>query len=196
VSRKTASEALFEQFCTDQRVDWKRIPTGAEKTPDYELRVGGHSVLVEIEQIESLVGFEPDGVSSRTVGSHVRHKINAARGQVKVGAERELPTVLLIHNTIDPMQMFGTESHDFISAMYGELTVRLIEGKATGSFHGRNAKMRRDENVSFSAVGHLKRTDRGAEVTLFENVYARYPLPFEVLPLCMGVVRVEIEHAA
>jgi hypothetical protein len=88
------------------------------------------------------------------------------------------PTILLIHNAVDPMQMFGTEPHDFISDMYGELTVRLVNGKSADSFHGLNAKLRHDENVSFSGVGHLRRTAEGAEVTL------------------LGVTRVEVEHAA
>jgi hypothetical protein len=80
--------------------------------------------------------------------------------------------------------------------MYGELTVRLVKGKATDSFHGRNAKLRHDENVSFSGVGHLKRTSAGAEVTVFENAYAGQPLPFDALPPCIEVVRIEVEHAA
>jgi hypothetical protein len=92
--------------------------------------------------------------------------------------------------------MFGTEEHDFVSAMYGELTVRLTNGRATDSFHGLNAKIRHDANTSFSGVGHLKRVADGAEVRLFENVYAKHPLPFEFLPACIEVVRAEVEHAA
>ena len=196
MNHKTTSEAIFERFCSQHNLDWTPIPTGTEKSPDYLLRFGRHSVLVEIEQIESLTGFNPGGVSSRTVGAHVRRKINAARAQIKAGAESKRPTILLVHNTIDPMQVFGTEPHDFISAMYGELTVRFVNGKAADAFHGRNAKLRHNENVSFSGVGHLKRTADGAEVTLFENAYAQIPLPFDALPECIEVVRVEVENAA
>jgi hypothetical protein len=45
------------------------------------------------------------------------------------------------------MQVFGTESHDFISDMCDELTVRLVNGKSAGAFHGRNAKLRHGENL-------------------------------------------------
>jgi hypothetical protein len=115
---------------------------------------------------------------------------------LKTASEAGLPAILLIHNTVDPQQMFGTEEHDFVFAMYGELTVRLINGRATDSFHGRNAKIRHDANISFSGVGHLKRVADGAEVKIFENVYAQYPLPFKFVPACIEVVRVEVEHAA
>ena len=152
--------------------------------------------MVEIEQIESQGGLNPGGVSSRTVGSHVRHKISEARKQLKTASETGLPAILLIHNTVDPLQAFGTETHDFICAMYGELTVRLTNGRSSGSFHGRNAKIRQDANTSFSGVGHLKRVADGAEVTVFENVYAKCPLPFDVLPPCIELVRIEVEHAA
>lgn len=196
MSRKTESEALFERFCGQHRLDWTPIPAGSGKTPDYRLQFQGCTVLVEIEQIESRTGFHSSGASSRTVGSHVRHKISEARKQLKTASEAGLPAILLIHNTVDPWQTFGTEDHDFVCAMYGELTVRLTNGRATDSFHGRNAKIRRDANTSFSGVGHLKRVGDGAEVRVFENVYATHPLPFQLLPSCIEVVRVEVEHAA
>ena len=196
MTRKTESEVLFEGFCSQHLLDWEPIPTGPGRTPDYKLRFKDHTVLVEIEQIESQAGFNPGGVSSRTVGSHVRHKISEARKQLKTAYEAGLPAILLIHNTVDPMQAFGTETHDFICAMYGELTVRLIKGHSDGSFHGRNAKLRQGVNTSFSGVGHLRRIRGGADVTVFENVYADFPLPFDVLPSCIEVMRVEVEHAA
>jgi hypothetical protein len=194
--KRTESEALFERFCNDHRLNWEAIPTGQAKTPDYRLYFGGTSIAVEIEQIESTAGFDSEAVSRRTVGAHVRRKINAARGQVRAAADGGIPAILLIHNTIDPLQLFGTEPHDFICAMYGELTVRLIEGANAESFHGLNAKLRPDTKTYFSGVGHLKRVGEAAEVTVFENVYGENRLPFAVMPSCIGVVRVEVEHAA
>lgn len=100
-----------------------------------------------------------------------------------------MKAALLIHNAVDPWQMFGTEDHDFVCAMYGELTARLTNGRTMDSFHGRNAKIRHDANTSFSGVGHLKRVRDGAEVRVFENVYATHLLPFQLLPACIEVVR-------
>lgn len=193
---RTESEALFERFCEQHRLSWEPVPTGDTKTPDYRVHFGAHSIAVEIEQIESLSGFNPGGVHSRTVGSHLRKKIDAARRQMRAAAAEGLPTVLLVHNTIDPLQLFGTETHDFISAMYGELTVRLVNGRAAGSFHGLNAKLRPDTKIYFSGVGHLKRAGDSAEITIFENVFAEHKLPFNAVPSCINVVRVEVEHAA
>jgi hypothetical protein len=196
VTIKTQSEVLFEMFCQQNQLDWERVPAGTSKTHDFNLRAGAFTVAVEIEQIESLRGLNPTGVSSRVVGSHVRHKITEARGQLQIAARSGVPAILLIHNTIDPMQLFGTEQHDFICAMYGELTVHILGDSLGRPFHGRNARLRSDANTSFSAVGHLMRHGGGAKITVYENVYAANPLPFGHLPPCIDVVRVAVEDAA
>ena len=196
MTQKTESELLFEGFCAQHHLDWQPISTGRGKTPDYELRFSDATVHIEIEQIESQRGFNSKGAHTRTVGLHVRHKISEARKQLQTAARIGVPTILLIHNTVDPLQMFGTETHDFICAMYGELTVRIVDGQLGESFHGRNASLRSDANTSFSGVGHLKRVSAGAEVRVFENVYAAHSLPFASIPACIEVVRIEVEHAA
>ena len=126
---KTESEALFEDFCERHCLDWAPVETGATKTSDYCLRFGSSTVFVEIKQIESEDGFKTNGVSSRTVGAHVRRKIAEARRQLQGVSRRGSPTILLIYNSVDPIQLFGTETHDFLCAMYGELTVRLTEAR-------------------------------------------------------------------
>ena len=196
--KRTISEHLFEDFCVQHNLDCQRVAEGTEKTPDYHLRFGETTVAVEIKQIESLEGFNPDGVSSRTVGSHVRQRISEARHQLKSVARSGIPTILLIHNAVDPAQLFGTEQHDFLSAMYGELTIRIHRFTLERSpvFHGRNARLQQDLNTSFSGVGHLQKSINGASITVYENVYASQPLPFHALPPSIDVVRVEIENAA
>jgi len=198
MSRKNKSETLFESFCRANALDWERIPPSAEKTADYRLQLGTTSVVVEVEQIESVAGFSLTGVSSRTVGSHVRHKIAEARKQLQIVAATGEPTILLIFNAVDPLQLFGTEQHDFLCAMYGELTVHLSQDGAIGpSFHGRNAKLRPDTNTSFSGVGHLREQRAGtASVTVYENIHAAHPLPFGHFPSCIEVLRVRAQDAA
>jgi len=195
---KTESEELFESFCRQHELDWQRFSEGAGKTPDYSIKFGVAAVAVEVEQIETMQGFNPGGVSSRTVGWHVRNKINEARAQLQVSARSGLPTVLLIYNAVDPLQLFGTEQHDFLSAMYGELTIHIdrITLERSSPFHGRNARLRNGYNTSFSGVGHLQRTSTGASVTVYKNVFAAHPLPCESVPSCIQVVNVEVEHAA
>jgi hypothetical protein len=195
LTKKTQSEALFEIFCQQNLLNWERVPPGINKTHDFNIRFGTSTVAVEIEQIETLRGFDATGVSSRVVGSHVRHKINEARGQAQAAAQLGVPTILLIHNTIDPMQLFGTEQHDFICAMYGELAVHILENSLGRPFHGRNARLRANANTSFSGVGHLMQFGAGAKITVYENVYAAYSLPFEHIPPCIDVIRVATEDA-
>ncbi len=194
MNAKNKSELLFEGFCRDHGLVMSPVDTGPDPTPDYYLRFGEAIVFAEIKQIESELGIDRDGVSSRIVGDHVRQRILEARKQVQVASRAGYPTILLIYNMVDePFQSFGTERHDFLAAMYGEPTIRLIEGKVAGSFHGKRSELQSAKNTSFGAVGHLRRTNGGAEVTLYENLYARNRVPFDVLPKCFTVVRAEIE---
>ena len=172
---RTESELLFELFCKRHGLHANPVPTSSRPTPDYELSFGEFTVIVEIKQIESDEGLDPTGVSSRTVGAHVRRKIEEARKQVQAASSDSFPTLLLIYNKVDEQfQSFGTEPHDFICAMYGERVVHLIEGKSAGSYHGRNASFRSSINTSFSAVGHLRRTSSGAEVKIYENARVQH----------------------
>ncbi|MFA0924081.1 hypothetical protein [Xanthomonas fragariae] len=194
----TVSEQLFEKFCAQHLLQCRRIAETSSKTPDYHLQIGDTLIGVEIKQIESERGIDPTGGTwSRTVGWHVRQKISEARAQMRVVASSGMPAVLLIYNAVDPFQLFGTEQHDFLCAMYGELTLQINpSGQAmSGPFHGRNARLREDANTSFSGVGHLRRTLGGAAVTLYENAFAAYPLPFHAIPSCIEVVRVEMAQA-
>lgn len=197
MNAKNKSELLFEGFCQHHGLEMSPVATGPNPTPDYHLSFGEAVIFVEIKQIESEEGIDRDGVSSRIVGDHVRHKIAEARKQVQAASRAGYPTILLIYNMVDEsFQSFGTERHDFIAAMYGEHTVRLNDGKVAESFHGKRSELQGAKNTSFGAVGHLRRTNGAAEVTLYENAYARHAVPFDVLPKCFEVLRVEVESAA
>ena len=93
------------------------------------------------------------------------------------------------------MQSFGTEPHDFICAMYGELTVVLNpkSKKIENSFHGQNASFRKKKNTSFSAVGGIYRTKNGPIVRIYENIFCeKNRLDFSLLPKCIEVTRIEL----
>ena len=196
VDKRTEGEALFEAFCQTNALSFQPVPVSSGRTPDYVVTLSDDLAYFEIKQIDEDERFTLDGVSSRTVGAHIRQKIEDARTQIQYASSQGKPGVLLVYNNLDHMQLFGTDKHDFIFAMYGEMTINLVAGKAVDSFHGRNSKLRPEHNSSFSAVGHLVRTMNGPRVRLFENIYARYPLAYEGLPACFDVVRVEIEDAA
>lgn len=193
----TRSERLFESFCDANGLSWTRVDETSTPTPDYLVSMSSGQVYFEIKQIDDDANFtRPDGVSSRTVGDHVRSKINEARGQIQAGAALGIPSVLLIHNNLDPLQLFGTERHDFIAAMYGEMTVVLKGGKIVDSFQGRNSTLRQNHNSSFSAVGHLRRSPTGATVETYENIFARNRLDPSALPECLGFLRIEVTESA
>ena len=46
------SETLFEKFCSRHDIPCKPIPTGKERTPDFEIRLQGVRVVCEIKQID------------------------------------------------------------------------------------------------------------------------------------------------
>jgi len=132
---------------------------------------------------------------SRTVGDHVRRRIERSNKQMQYGAKQGVPSVLLIYNNLDPiLQMWGTEHLDFITATYGELTILLNRETRQRSelFTGKNQMLQRKKNTSFSAVGHS--CDRGGQttVTLFENIFSTVKIPYEELARCFEVKRVKL----
>ena len=120
----TISETIFEKFCISNDLQWEKISESGQPTPDYKIVVNTETIFVEIKQIDKNDEFTKEG-SSRIVGDHIRAKINGkhTRRQAKAALKYGFPFILLIYNNLDPMQGFGTERHDFIAAMYGELTI-------------------------------------------------------------------------
>lgn len=197
MTSKPKAESLFESFCDASRISWEKVPTEQTPTPDYHVSLNGEMVYFEVKQIDADEAFgTPQRTSSRIVGSHIRQKISDSRKQVQAGAKVGIPSVLLIYNNLDPMQAFGTESHDFITAMYGEMTLVLKGNNIQDSFYGRNSTLREGQNTSFSAVGHLRHSLIGSTVRLYENVFARTRLNFASLPACIEVVRIEVAENA
>lgn len=62
---------------------------------------------------------------SAILGEHVRARIDGFRKQVQYGANLGIPSVLVIYNNADALQMIGTSDDDFLTAMYGEYTIFL-----------------------------------------------------------------------
>ncbi len=191
---KTISETIFEEFCSSNNLPCEKITECYQPTPDYKVILNAETVIVEVKQIDKDDKFT-DELGSRTVGDHVRAKINDkhTRRQVNAASKKRLPAILLIYNNLDPMQMFGTEQRDFIAAMYGELTVVLNpkEHSITDSYYGRNQSLRQDKNTSFSAVGLLYQTNEAPAVRIYENAFAENKLNYSSLPKCIEAIRIK-----
>ena len=196
---KTEAESLFEEFCHSNNIACEKVTEGSEPTPDYRAVLNGQNVVVEVKQVDEDDDFKSEGgVSTRTIGSHVRNKIHDVRKrkQLKAAANLGIPAILLVYNNLDPMQEFGTGPHDFIAAMYGEPTVALDRdtNRITDSYHGRNRSLATGKNTSFSAIGGLYRTATGPVVRIYENVFCeKNKLDFSLLPDSIEVTRIEIE---
>lgn len=189
---KTVSELAFEEFCAANEISAERIPEGSNPTPDYVLAIDGTNVYVEIKQIDEDVNFSSTR-QTRSPGTHVRAKINEARNQVRQACKDGFSAILLVYNNLDPLQTFGTEQHDFLAAMYGELTMTVFRTAQSrpGIFHGQKRAFRKDKNNSFSAVGWLHTKQDGVAVCLYENMYAKVPLNYKTLPQALQYNRVQ-----
>lgn len=193
-TRMTRGEIVFEQFCTIHAIAFERVDEGHQPTPDYIIALGDGHAVAEVKQIDKDENFTAIS-GSRTIGDHVRAKINEARNQVRVSANGGKPTILLIYNNLDPLQLFGTEQHDFVAAMYGEPTHRISvkTGQISDFFEGLNRSFRPGKNDSFSAVGLLKCTVEGPVVHLYENMHAKVPLEYSRLPEGITYTRFEVQ---
>jgi hypothetical protein len=203
MSVKTRSEEVFEDFLERNGLVFEKIEEDTSPRPDYIVDVAGLKLVFELKELDRDENFgilrDPSAPHirshSRTIGDHVRRRIDGSRRQIQYGAKHGIPAILLIYNTLDPVfQMFGTEDTDFTAAMCGEHTILLnrVTKVTSDLFNGKNQLLQRQKNTSFSAVGRL--CDRGGvtTVTLFENVFAKVSLPYEQLPACFEVRRVNL----
>ena len=196
MTKKTKSEDLFEKFLDENCISYERIKVaGQGRSMDYLLIINGYEVAFEIKEISKDENFKAD-LSSRTVGAHIRAKISKGKKQIQSVARNGVPAVLLIYNNLDPMHLFGTENHDFMAAMHGELTVRISKrsNKIIDMFHGHNKSFSKGKNTSFSAVGRLRPCQGRLEVTLFDNPWARVKLDYAKLPDCFEIQYVYIDN--
>jgi hypothetical protein len=200
---KTKSESLFEEFLATNNLSFEKIDVDTTPRPDYRITVGCGEIIFELKELAEDGNFgvikDPNfphiKSSSRTVGDHIRRRIESSRKQIQFGAKQGIPSILLIYNNIDPVfQDFGTEPMDFTAAMYGAYTILMNrESRATSDlFNGKDRMLQESKNTSLSAVGHL--CDRGGKtrVILYENVFAKVKAPYSQLPACFDVRRIDV----
>lgn len=192
---KTQAEMLFENFCDLNLIIWEKLEEGHLPTPDYKIIINDYVIYVEVKQIDKDDNLSVNG-GSRTPGSHIREKIKEARKQVKAGAREGFPSILLIYNNLDGMQMFGTEQHDFLAAMYGEMTLifNKHENKFTDSYYGRNRSFAEEKSTYFSAVGFLSKTREQMKIKLYENAFAKNRLDYSKVSNIIEVIKINLEY--
>lgn len=200
---KTKSEAVFEQFLGSNNLAFEKIEESSSSRPDYRVFTGSGEIIFEVKE---LAGDKNFGVvkdpafphiksSSRTIGEHIRRRIEGSKKQIQFGANQGIPSVLLIYNNIDPVfQDFGTEPMDFIAAMYGAYTISIDRESMTAVewFNGKDRMLQENKNTSFSALGHLTDRDGIPRVILYESIFARVRLPLPQLPTCFEVRNLDV----
>lgn len=153
----TKSEDLFEDFLNSNGVRFSRIEEVKEKgakRPDYLMEIGDLKIVFEVKQF----GDDEDderahltGGWSSTPGAQLRQRITRSKKQIQFGADQGIASVLLVYNNTDPVfQLRGTDEFDFRTAMYGELTMLIIDKQAQETsefFHGRKNEMQESKNT-------------------------------------------------
>jgi hypothetical protein len=110
--------------------------------------------------------------------------------------QNNLASLLLLYESRHGYPWF-LEDHDFKTAMYGELTLQI--GRETRNvgplYQHRNAKMRPDEKAHISALGRIAFNHKGVlGVTIFPNIFATTPVPFDQWQKCFDVKEFELEY--
>ncbi len=193
----TVSEREFEAFCRLQGIPFERIPETNTRTPDYELRLSGVRVVVEVKETDRnpeeresdrLVAERGYGNAVGSVpGDRVRKMIRSCSTQLKAHSKGVHPTLLVV---FDRGRVAGhVESYHIRVAMYGLEQVHIAvppigsgSPHATGISHGPKRKMTASDNTSISAIGALVMTGPNQHhLLVYRNSFAKVPLDSTLL---------------
>jgi hypothetical protein len=193
----TFSEQLFEDYCQRSGIHCRRIAEESNKTPDYELLVGGQRLIVEVKEIsrnkhelesDRLLAERGYGLATRVVpGERVRGKISRSGAQIRVLTGGVLPSMLVLFDRGSATNHL--DSYHLRTAMYGIEQIHLavpplgLAGRLRriGMSYGGRRKMTRTDNNSISAIGVLWTPGPNAiSLYVYHNKYAAVPLQTSV----------------
>lgn len=185
----THSEALFERFCRERGIEFRRPPEGATRTPDYEISIAAGPVVVEVKQVEPnakeqtlLSELRRRGRASHWVNmSRPRQAIRQAARQLRAYSGSLTPGLAVLFDTAGGM--LGSLGADSITqALYGQRRIHVVDrpggqvevvGLSSGGWGVASAT----RNTQLSAVGVLRLfQDNSLSLTVFHNRYAAIPL--------------------
>ena len=195
VKNITISEKLFEDFCNNNKILFKRIAKSfirGKKEPDYEVYNNSHQIIVEIKQ------YDPNSEEQRLQkqleergytdsfgkepGAKARLKIQAGAKQLKARCNgRNIPTLLVLYNNV-PISNRGVDPYEIKTAMHGIEKIDLNQSLSNSSLEivdrgfGPKRKMTPNCNTTISAIATLHCTDNGIGMHIFHNIYASTPL--------------------
>jgi hypothetical protein len=202
-SEPTKSELLFERFCREHAIDYKRIPRAeGKRTPDYEFYPSGVRIVVEVAQLDPNDG---DRQYSRkrddgsfvgvggTIGQRIRQKITDKADQLKAWTKGMAPTILVVYNNTDVRSY--TRPEHVCSAMFGFQTfvmdVPADPSKPSSIVdrkRGRGSRMTTGQNTSVSAVAVLEE-DSTDHLTM--RIYHNHHAVNRIAPCVLKLENVE-----
>ena len=108
MSLKTKSEELFENYLNRNGLVFEKIEEDTSPRPDYLVHIGNLDLIFELKEFDMDENFDVIGdpsrpdikSSSRTLGDHVRRRIDGSRKQIQYGTKQGIPSILLIYNSL------------------------------------------------------------------------------------------------
>lgn len=209
-------EEMFRRFCLENELHLKKIQECSEKGPDFAVTNQYGSALVELKGITvnakerrhlelSRKAFQT-GLTEEEDSEmldlcfidpqpddRVRKRIKAANEQFKsFQPDGGTPTILVIFNQCFLGQI---DRGDILSAMYGKNSLRILREGDRHEVFGSGATMQPSLNTSTSAVAHLYEYGDRLKLEVCHNIYARDPLPPEMLRIPSEVLQLTINKS-
>lgn len=194
------SEELLENWCSQNRWGCARIPEGAERTPDYILKIDGTVVYAEVkeivandEEIKVLKQLEECGCGDAygdEPGKTVRAKIKESYGQLKRLSKRDKTSAILVLYNNSGMAGLGRLNHyNVLTAMFGLQTVPVrvphdssIPVSFGSDFFGPKKSVTPEQNSYLSGILTLyEHYQNGLVAFFYHNPHARYPVPNQLI---------------
>jgi hypothetical protein len=188
----TKAEALFEEFCTRRQIPFERIAEGSQRTPDYQVTLGGRPVAVEVKQLEpnadDLAFFEDLRTKGEAGGAvnmgRAKSAILDGVKQLRRVAKGRMPAIVLLYDTmgfargyLDPYSLayclYGPEKVHYAVASDPAFDIPFL-----GMSRGGGSVATRDHNTTLSALAvlHPVGRDAGPDVFIYHNIHAAIPL--------------------
>ncbi len=184
----TISEKLFERFCSEIDIPFKKIQVEKTQTPDYDIFFDEHLIVTEIKQFdindvdqEIIDELNQNGMTSLHIGGHsnrVRNKIHSAKNQLKSRAQNTHPALLVLYDNVPTRTV---NNIDIKQAMYGrEIDVigfsKDWQPLSIDEISGAKPKFTKTENTTFSAIALLEVDVQNLCLSIFHNYYAGHPI--------------------
>lgn len=188
----TESEDLFERFCAQRRIPFRRIPEAAERTPDYEILLGGGTVAIEVKQLEpnehDRAFFEELRTKGRAGGAvnmgRAQSAILDGVKQLRTFAKGRMPAVVLLHDTMGFARGY-LDPYNLAYCLYGPEKVHYLvasdpslDSDYLGMSRGGGSLATAHHNTTLSALAVLARSgpDGSLEAVVYHNIHAAIPL--------------------